>query len=241
MIRLLLILLALCGATSAATVTVRGPRIANSTPVVGGDIPSSVGTLLYRWRASDLTMNGAVSNWVDSVSGRHVTQATGANQPTNSSQGVHFWGSQMLGVTNVSIQNSNALFMVVNLATPLSWRPILGVTSSETGIGFENANNEFWLISSKKLSTAIGANTNIDVVLDGWNFGNAYTNGAFSSTNSSAFNMAIGAFGGDQGGGVGDRITGFILEICIYRASTLTSVNVSNLHYYSTNTYGGFP
>lgn len=68
----------------------------------------------FRWVASDLTANAAISgNWTDRIQGVAWTQGASANQPTNSSQGVWLDSTHFLTNNGGFFVGSNCTFGAV--------------------------------------------------------------------------------------------------------------------------------
>lgn len=108
--------------------------------------PKSLGSTLKLWLRGDLgvTLNGSnVSAWADqSGNGNHVTQATGAKQPTFVASGINnkptltFDGGDVLDGSVALTGAANwSLFVVLNFTSTGSARQAVNIGNATTGYG----------------------------------------------------------------------------------------------------------
>lgn len=217
----------------------------NPTPCIASFTdPSQISGLALRWVASDLTNNVAVSNWVDRVQSNHLVQATGANQPTNSSDGVRFDDTKFLTATNWTItQGKDSLFIVIKWDTDAGhdyWVFTNTGNNNRLDVAGGGANTVNWTSGSSLASWVLSNFGRMDAAYfmgTGGNTNGWYTNGVFVSGNTGAgfTTSPITAVGGTGSATTG--IHGSIMEIDFYTNITFTADQVCSLHYYATNQY----
>ncbi len=222
-------------------------------------VPSNIVTgIKYWWVSSDMVTNITVTNWIDRIQQSVWTNiSTATTCPTNSSLGTHFLRTSSQRLTNsvtVSLAgdgssfDTNTQWFIVNLDTTPGFEDILtGLpASSSPTVGFSSGAPYFFqsptlasdgtLATGKFVDVAIVSSSDSGHVNPVLTF---YTNGIPSQTNTS---VAIPQADGWNTLGVGGNgaYNGYIREYAVY-SNKLSSVNVSNLHYYATNLYGYTP
>lgn len=231
-------------------------------------IPQTISGLYYWWRSSDLAVGNKVTNWIDRIQGASLTNETAATQPTNSASGVYFDGTMFLtnnpefGLTSENTTGGGCtIFFILKWGdSTLTRAPYLSSRSN----GVATANRTYSLISKALADSSNSGSrwlkmegTSTWVPLLGADSGaysiptnqvitlctaktwstttDSYTNGVLSksgiTTDGSERFAKIGA---DYGGWFWK---GTIIEEMIY-TNVLTSLQISNLNYYATNTYG---
>jgi hypothetical protein len=211
--------------------------IASSAPT--NSIPGAPALALW-WVASDTLVFGtniAVTNWTERVNGVQSKQGDASRQPTNSLLGVGFGGAQDL--TNVSTLTSHSnTFFVIYEATATA--PIANVLGGG-GYGFSLASLEWYESGTPltKLSSAVSLNQVKDFVWNGTN--TFYTNNVVSATGISLPGIGFTNIGSAMPSTPNSFWKGYILEIAVWTNTVLSAVNISNIHYYATNTYGFSP
>lgn len=215
--------------------------------------------LAYYWVASDMSNNIIVSNWVDRIQGSVWTNLNITTQPdiTNSSSGVHFTRSKAQTLTN----NVNPIryggtggdsyvsqWIILQREASGVFQDFLDYADSgDAEWGYDPGNNLFLFLNTHSLNTGAvtpGTIQDVAVASDGITpLTIIYTNGVPCLTNTLAGRAFSDAFpwkimGGISGSGF---FGGYIRELLIYTNTFWTSQQVSNLHYYSTNTYGYTP
>ncbi len=199
----------------------------------------------HRWRASDLN-SSPVSIWTDSIQGYNWT-ASGSARPTWDTNGVTFNGSNNdLAVTNIissTVGLNQSWLVVLKLSSTTSGQGIMSQAASggevflatDTGGKLYSANYTIpggLGISTFDLLTAKVTNAVPYTV---------FTNGVSLISNGFPFNdsvtiLHVGSYDGASGFG------SFVLKEAIQWTNVIWTVDqVSNVHYYVTNTYGVTP
>lgn len=252
--RTLLLLLSMC-VTALAQPGPIALRSIDAWPSASIVVPSNIASgLRYWWVNHDLDATNFVTNWIDRISSSVWTNGDIANAPTNSATGVFFkrTGSQVLTNSGVVLGANTAdpcsHWYIVNLASgnACGW-----LTQSRTlaagGFGFVAAPNPFLAITPSFVQgPKIPITTTIDIACTARNSGAAYeivwyTNGVIFATNANFTwfgTVSWKSLGGDTADGF---YNGRVQELAIWSNTVLSSVNISNLHYYATNTYGFTP
>jgi len=217
--------------------------------------PQSIDHLGYWWVSSDVQTNVTVTNWVDRIASASWTNGADSKRPTNSASGVHFVRASSQQLTNTpgitfaegsgDSEAATHFFIIrpdaVNVFQAFLIRSI-SVSSKDFGI---TSAALLYLHIAPTISTdgALAANNWYDVAITCKTGPESifYTNGVPSSTN--AFNLGTGVnewkcFGGNSGGGY---LGAYVRELAIWTNYTMTSLEVSNLHRYATNTYAYSP
>lgn len=217
-------------------------------PSSGGFVLPGANQVLLRLKASDLPVGKITAGWTDEIHGVVFTNGTTATQPTNGPTGVRFASTWLMkqGTSFTGWFSSNAFFCVYQVDPNAGgWDTIYGADSSETGLGFNNSPANGWfMIGTISLTGPVPSNVMGDVIETG--SGNpivTYTNGILATSKSTGFtgffNNLLGA---NQSGPVhNDFYNGYVQEIIVWSNYTLSSIDISNLHYYRTNIYGGSP
>lgn len=251
---LLPLIIAFCGAWGPRII--KGPCPSSPIVVTDPNDPSLIPGLAYRWVASDLEKinkqtNLAVTNWTDRVQAVDFVMPEAAKQPTNAVNAVGFDGTRFM--TNGAIL-TNATFnfttyAVVKWTNPRMfgwyWGVLPDSTASRT---FGLANGDFsalqgWLRNNATpVQVAAGIRTNelIDLIIDNGTSTTYFTNGLSSLVTGSIGKMALNIIGSKDTSTTSQMFVGYIYELCIY-TNTLYQSNVTRLHSYRTNTYGGSP
>lgn len=235
----------------------------NQAAAVAPFSPTNIGGLAYWWVSSDLPVGITVSNWVDRIKGESWTNFSGTTCPTNSAIGLFFDGSNDI-LTNVGTINlgnkagsSNSHWAVVSTGRIGAGEAPTILQSRTNGTSyyfgqFDNAGNPAnrWSFGGTSPFFVTGWRTNALVFSDVTGVcddaaGNmiGYTNAVPQETNAATGRIANNAswmyLGRDSAGAF--FMKGYIKEIAVYTNKILSSVNISNLHYYATNLYGYTP
>lgn len=214
-------------------------------PIIS-DIPGQIGGMFIRLRASDLATNVNVTAWTDEVHGITWTNATPATQPTNSPSGVWFnLGNNLSTATPPTFNGTQQVFVVFNYNTTTGFGTILGSGGGEGTLGILIVPSGFGVqtflpstVDAYWSKPDIGANLWHDAIsVGGSNPIQGYTNGIAALTFNNPGGWPADWLGVNQNG-TGDKYQGYITELIIWTNPTaFTSTQVSNLHYYATNTY----
>lgn len=215
--------------------------------------------MYLRWVASDVPLNNVVSNqWADRIQGVLLQQGDGTKQPTNSSLGVYFNGTWFLtNVAKTFNAGGGGFAVLAILNQDVTTGTQMGITDdTHTGDGIPQFNtgggSTFWVRGAsgsdfQDMKFVNPGNTLHDILFcptNGAANSTCFTNGVATpctiAANSQQPNMV--GFGRESGGT--QLFHGYLRELIVWtnQASfTFSSVNVSNVHYYATNTYGFTP
>ena len=196
------------------------------------------GKIKLRWRIATLT-NSTVNTWVDDIEGNCMYQTN--NPPISNQFGVKFL-NQYLWTTNINMWfGTNALLMILDHPVSTGSAGQIWITEDFSGRIFVDSVPTlcFRDASIHELAT-LTTNGTYDVLFvnDSNNVCNVYTNGVRAIhpagiANGQLFNfnqlgMHRSAF---------EHYNGGIKEIIVFTGTNFNSAGISNLHYYSTNTY----
>ena len=209
-------------------------------------LPSGIA---HRWKASDLATS-PVTDWVDEIQGFHLT-ASQTPAPLLGPAGVLFYGTNGLSGTNWTLSIGSTAgaaldtFLCVFQITGnvLNFNPVAVNFESGGQIVLEEDGNVFYDPNSPEITPVL--NTVYDWLYAG-HVGSiypVYTNGVSGPTRSSGWGIqAISTIGYAHSVGPDYFLTGNIKEFIHWtNVVGFTSVQVSNVHYYCTNTYGYAP
>ena len=220
----------------------------------GGFAPTNIAGMALWWKASDVTA-GNVASWVDRIQGK-AARRTADTHVKSDSTGILFDGTSGIQLTNAS---------AITLSVPFSfWYIIKPTTAPPSGNWYTVWNSQNNSAGSFAVHTP-GGNYSWDVEINvGDNvYGqqllvnntiydlvctevsaitpSVWTNGVASTRVSGADTGTSTDFFFIGDDSQGDPMNGYIIEIGVWTNTTLSSTSVSNLHYYSTNTYGYTP
>ncbi len=207
-------------------------------------LPFGIG---YWWVASDLS-SSPVSTWTDRVSGFILKQTSGANQPTWTTNGVRFTAaSSQFMVTNGT---PGIFWKFLNTAGNLGDTMLIILDRASTGeqyvfsqngggqiLGWFSGAAGLWNISATSFGTTTTGKW-YDFLYAGTNAAafNIYTNGVLGV--NSAMNARSPSDFGRLNTPTGFYYDGTIKEIIVWtNVIGFTSVQASNIHWYSTNVY----
>lgn len=217
----------------------------------GPDIPTSLGGIAFRLRASDLVVSNNVATWVDEIAGRTYTNNNASTQPTNSwNLGVFFKAGNFLS-NNIAVlgswvwQPTQQVFIAYQAISPANYGSILGNGGAEDLIGYSTAPNNFGNVLStqtKWINSYPVSAVNYVILSCGGNapeqaMSNGVTALTFTATGQ-GFNCDL--LGANQHALV-DTYQGYIKEIIIwtnqnaFTFSPYAGSQASNLYYYASN------
>lgn len=204
-------------------------------------IPQTIPGLSWWWVGSDIVGNIA-TNWIDRIQAARLTNTVanclfatnGIVYPNTGSSGESLRGNGTITVnsTNTSVM---IIFMVTShqntilfegVATSFGWRP-------QSDQKFYWRDGSFHELSRTPVAWS-------DMVFTPTNTAGGYrffTNGIQASTSASVY--TAWTLGGVMPNSTFDNER--LREILIWTNTLLSSVNISNLHYYATNTYAYTP
>lgn len=211
--------------------------------------PRSIPNLSYWWVSSDVPTNINVTNWTDRIQGAIYTNGTtGASRPTNSALGMHFSRASSQILTNNVISlggtNTGSYWIIMRRDFSGGFQDFLDYANSgDSEWYFDNVNQ--MSIDAATVIKNIGAqaaSTFFDAYLISDNANvrtSLYTNGVLGATFTTYtalnFQKPLGfIMGGILNNGFLD---GYIKELGIWTNTIFTTIQISNLHYYTTNTY----
>ncbi len=214
--------------------------------VVASITPTTIGQLQRWWNFRDLTVGITVSNqWSDRVYTEPMWMMNTSLSPTNSTSGVRFNGAQRLTNNAVPLNGTgatNTIGLVFTFENSSQSPTIFHGGSGQGGILIATSSKLEWDANNVDVSSALPASTLIDVVAVQTN-NNAgtifYTNGLLSLATANAFHQSPFNLGWDVTGSSGP-LKGYILHV-LYWSNLLSASDVSNFHYWRTNTEGGTP
>ena len=219
-----------------------------STAAASGPFgPTNVAGLGNWWVFSDVVTNAAVSNWVDRIQFKALTNS-GTARPTNSALGVHFVEASSTQLTNSGVPigdndgtKKHTQWYIINLDNASGFHAFVGTSPAaarQNHLGFDFGKNYFFITPTLYESGAIAAGAWVDVCLVGGsgNTSTWYTNGVASTTVANSLDNGINwrCWGGD---GLNGFCSVFVREYAIFTNTVLSASSVSNLHYYATNLY----
>ena len=217
--------------------------------------PTDLTGLVFRVSSTNLPLNSTINSWTDSIGGVVLTQAVASLRPTNASVGLWFSNSQnFIFPVWVKTTTTNPMMVVISPFSPPNAPNIYGdILAGNSGGGscglylYQAANITFTLnpYGSTEQHWFAGPNgsigTNLVTVfvnggLTPLGLETYYTNGIPNATNTpTVYTFPFNIMGADW---VGGKYQGYIMEIGIWsNRPTFTSVQVSNLYHYATNTY----
>lgn len=210
-------------------------------------------TLEYWWVSSDNASNAVVTSWADRIKGLINTNGNASVRPTNASLiGVHFDRSLGQFLTNSGMHQLNtsprkeSYFFVVQREINGNCDILIPApTATSVGFGFDGIGDIRCYDSAHQYAgpfiptgkmTDIILMTSFDGVSVETNI--FYTNGVVWSAGDNVVNYP-GSKPASVGKGGSGVYPGYLTELG--RATNLwfTGVQISNLHYYFTNTYHG--
>lgn len=221
----------------------------------GGGDPAGTNTLAYLWVSTNLTINSKVGDtnpWTDSVVGVQMLQTSTAAYATTAVDGVFFDGANTF-LTNAalfpgrSIGNaaiSNTVFIICkpeNTALTDYYHGILTAGTANQSPGIYGRRLAIFNVTFTGQFLADDTIFDLTLVCSNGNptrVALLYTNGVYASqasTGADTYNPTLWGYWND-----GYKYTGWIPEIRIY-SNILTDLQVSNLHSFRTNKYGGTP
>lgn len=223
-----------------------------SSPV--GVFPSG---MYLRWVATDVPNNNVVSNqWADRIQGVLLQQGDPTKQPTNSTSGVYFNGTWYLtNVPQAFVAGGGGFAVLVVIDQDVTTGTQMLITdSTHTGDGIPQFNtgggSTFWVRGAagsdfQNLKFVNPGNVLHDIMFtptNGAAHATCFTNGVATpcdiAANTGQPNMV--GFGRESGGT--QLYHGWLRELIVWTNQTsFSSLNVSNIHYYCTNTYGFTP
>lgn len=206
----------------------------------------------FRWKASSLS-SSPVSDWVDSVSGYHLT-ASGTAQPSWSTNGVQFDGtSDVLTATNLNSRTESgsgdssprAWLVIMKAAVTTPAQMVLGEAYGGGTILFLFGDTDAYFYENVIGSAALGPITTNTFDILACKSTNAvpyrcYTNGVIGWASALAWNgnVTVSRVGSGNGNA---RYSGLIKEIIVWSNAVFTASQIADIHTYSTNTYGFTP
>lgn len=230
-----------------------GPKIFKGpTPAFSGGLtPASIAGLENWWVFTDLiTNNQTIGNWVDRRSGHLMTNVPSYTKPvTNTQYGLLFQAESLMQ----AYTNSTTLTLNSNSALCVIFRPTNNADFCQLVRGLYNSDGSPFLVrrftggtwrtgtdaSQSTLCADFAANTIHDFLWtsDDANGVKTYTNGvAAAYTRVKAGQFAPTVVGGANTS-ANNGLQGYVLEVHYWTNVVFSSVNISNLHYYCTNTY----
>lgn len=237
-----LILALLAGCWIASGQTIIGRPMMPLQPA----FPLPSGGIKHWWVASDLS-SSPVSDWVDRISGYHITQTSGTLQPAWSTNGVTFDGSNdTMNITNVvsgGSAGSDAVLCVVTLNSVVNqmW---LGEVYSAGKIYFGwNGSGVLYSGSGGTGGSGFTAPRTLDFFACKTTNSAPYylfTNNVVNWFNTQAWNSNVNL---DRlGSGNGNQyFNGTIKELIIWTNKTFIQSELDTIHAYVTNSYGITP
>ena len=259
-VRQILLLLTLFSLSASAASGLRDPAflasLSKTNAAAASPSPSLVdASLRYWWVASDKPLGLKVTNWLDRVQSQVLTNSNDGTRPTNSASGIAFnrlssYSLQFSPTPTPASVNINGTGVVYVIVTPtetastfdsiISTDDTAGASLFTQDSGFTWGNNVAQTIFGP---LTYGRTMDVMVVITNATAGGyGYTNGVFAKAFASNLGDLTGSLksvGKDQNG-AGHFYTGFIKEIIFY-SNVLSTVSISNLHWYATNTYGFAP
>lgn len=212
-----------------------------SASVPSGPTLTDIPGLYSWWVSSDYPTNTQVTNWVARISGVGLTNNL-VFSPTNTATGMSFVTSNWFGLTVPSvgsgIATTNVWLVIMQPDTqPIDYTSVLGFSDTGRGLFLRTSKQFFY---SSTFNTSFGAYTvgsviDLTMELNRQALGTAVfmTNGVACASFSEAGSRTWSTVGFQQTFGY---YKGKILEIAQW-TNILSSVNISNIHYYATNTY----
>ena len=210
--------------------------------------PTNISGIAFWWVAGDNTVNAAVTNWVDRIQGSIWQNGDAAKRPTNTSSGVHFVRASSTQLTNSSLLagDPSTCFLIFDMDAIVGFQDFLDTvpSSGAYAIGV-NSSGALYTFTTPTLRAngIVPAGAWVDaVIVSGLAPGgdtDFYTNGVHSSTVTGSFETpGWGCLGGNSANGF---LGAYLRELIIYTNTALGGTDVSNLHYYATNTYSYTP
>lgn len=220
--------------------------------------PTNIAHAKYWWVSVDVTNQANVTNWPDRVQSLILTNGTtGATRPTITAAnlGVHFARASAQILTNLpgfSLgqlgDNVATIWWIMNADSTPSFADIAESHGGDTSLGIYTANQIYYYKNptvSKSQVITTGHYIDAAVVLNvsGTSSNLFYTNGIPAITNTSplAAGMDPTWLFTKLGSSVNGSYDGYIREFAFFSNQALSSVTISNLHYYATNKYSYTP
>lgn len=218
-------------------------------------------SMFLRWVHTDMTNGWVVTNnWVDRIQSLAWPGAAGAT-PTNLANGVFFAGGQFLDLGGGSKAAGNgstvqwAMLIIYNQTDNSGTGMLVGDGNGTGGYGIQlnqGADGLYWVhynVTFRRLCQRPAPNLVHDVLIcctNGITHMTCFTNGVYTAANldqsEGASGFLVKTLAADYGGA--QKFVGFIKEVIVWTNTSSfswSSVNASNVHYYSTNTYAYSP
>lgn len=242
--RNLLLLIPIVASFVLRGAVINGPIIASADSLL--PCPSQI---IRRWQTNGLA-EGSISNWVDSIQGKTLTQTNAANQPTYSfANGVSFDGSNdfmnWFAVTNVADTSRENYLVVLKHNNTTASQIVMGSALAGGGL-FIGISDTGYYYEGNTGGMALGLlpTTRFDFLACKTVLANAYqayTNG-ISGWSSAGAGWNDGTTLVFLGSGAGNAFfNGDILEILVWDDCTLTTNQVASIHQYAVQRYGVSP
>lgn len=235
------------GVPLLAQVFLPARKITPSLPSSSSDPTNLLPAGLALWWHDEDLSSSPVSVWTDRIKGYNWTQGTVANQPTWSTNGVSFDGS------NDSLVATNMLPFQPGEVGDHAWLVIFGFdTIHANELVLANTNNGGEMLvamtTTNYFYTGTGGDTSIGLIKGGWmdlfmglttnasNPHRVYTNGIQGYENVAGWG-ASGGFGYVGAGGTANYFDGLIKEVLVWSNVTFTAAQISNVHQYAISRY----
>lgn len=216
-----------------------------TAPLPPFDIPSNIGlTISNRWMSVHFSSNTTgITDWPGESNNLHWvlgTHSGTSSSLTNSANGVWLDGTHFLLGTNF-FQNTTlvtfAIFDYMNDVGVAVNNPLFQDDTRGLGFGWEVTGASYPQHLIANANCLIYTNVWTDVIAfgtDSASSGSLYTNGVASDT-PTLYGSATTGVGALSYNTFGSGFNGFLKELIIFNNTSITSGQVSNLHYYATH------
>jgi hypothetical protein len=224
----------------------------------------------FRWVASDVSVDGPVTNWFDRIASVPLSQTVIAHRPTKSLGGVYFANASatdIRAVTNTSAMTFNSISQAILIVTSNALPVFTGANNygnfwveNSNGYGFRlkdnNAGSITWEFDNNGGAAAEATLVNFGASMPQGvqaflYMGYTQTNWAAFTNNSLSISNTTPALGGTApilgvlGRGAlwsnSSSFRGYVMEVVVWtNAMNFTPQIISQAFDYVTNTYGHF-
>ncbi len=206
--------------------------------------PATISSLQRWWNFHDFATNVVVSNqWNDEIFGKPLWQMNTVFSPTNSSLGVRFNGAQGLTNDPVPFMNgtTNTFALVMTFEGALGAENVINEGAGQGGFALDSSAHLNWEAGFTTVSLALPLATLIDIAAVQSNANlYVYTNGVLSKLLTATGVQRPIVLASNYTASIHVPLKGYVLHY-LYWSNALSSVQVSNFHYWRTNTEGGSP
>lgn len=230
-------------------------RLASTPSSTDGAITSNIPNVYYWWHAGDVATNVVISNqFLDRIQGKLMGQMDPTKQITNHIKGIHFDNNGFLtNLPSIRLDQNLAsiglsyMVMIIFEFESLATVQMIMTDSTASGRGLYqyNTDNHIYFVNNtfNSLGFLPTIGNSFDLLFvptNGQSHVSSYTNAINTSVNNNESSQPFSLAGlGRENGGT-QLARGFLRDIVVWTNNTsfsYSSANISNAHWWATNTY----